>query len=111
VVDILGDMETAIVKQATGRYAAECLPPQMTQELIFMSAARAVTRLQDSDVPDPFVLDLPVRVTVEFFTSDMADRASKIPFTQRDGTRVSLTTPEMASAYSGFRSMVTLALA
>ena len=111
VVDILGDMETAVVKQATGRYAAECLPPQVTQDMIFMGAARAVTRLQDGDVPDPFVLDLPVRVTVEFFTSDMADRASKIPFTQRDGTRVSLTTQEMATAYSGFRSMVTLALA
>jgi len=110
VVDILGDMETAIVKQATGRYAAECLPPQVTQDLIFMSAARAVTRLQDGDVPDPFVLDMPVRVTVEFFTSDMADRASKIPFAQRDGTRVSLTIQEMASAYSGFRSMVSLAL-
>jgi D-amino peptidase len=110
VVEILGDMETAVVKQATGRYAAECLPPQVTQEMIFMSAARAVTRLQDGDVPDPFVVDMPVRVTVEFFTSDMADRASKIPFTQRDGTRVSLTTQEMASAYSGFRSMVTLAI-
>jgi D-amino peptidase len=110
VVDILGDMETAVVKQATGRYAAECLPPQMTQDLIFMNAARAVTRLQDGDVPAPFVLDAPMRVTVEFFTSDMADRASKIPFTQRDGTRVSITTQEMASAYSGFRSMVTLAL-
>ena len=111
VVDILGDMETAIVKQATGRFAAECLPPQVTQDMIFMSAARAVTRLQDGDVPDPFVLDTPVRLTVEFFTSDMADRASKIPFTQRDGTRITLTTQEMASAYSGFRSMVTLALA
>jgi len=111
VVDILGDMETAIVKQATGRYAAECLPPQVTQDLIFMSAARAVTRLQDGDVPEAFVLDTPIRLTVEFFTSDMADRASKIPFTQRDGTRITLTTQEMASAYSGFRSLVTLALA
>jgi len=110
VVEILGDMETAVVKQATGRYAAECLPPPVTQEMIFMSAARAVTRLQDGDVPDPFVVDMPVRVTVEFFTSDMADRASKIPFAQRDGTRVSLTTQEMASAYGGFRSMVMLAI-
>ena len=110
VVEILGDMETAMVKQATGRYAAECLPPQVAQEMIFMSAARAVTRLGDGDTPDPFVLDTPVRLTVEFFKSDMADRASRIPFTQRDGTRVSLTTQEMASAYSGFRSMVTLAL-
>ena len=110
VVDILGDMETAVVKQATGRFAAECLTPEVSQELIFATAARAITRLTDGDVPDPFVLDTPVRVTIEFFTSDMADRATRIPFTQRDGTRVSLTTQEMASAYNGFRAMVMLAV-
>jgi D-aminopeptidase len=69
-----------------------------------------VNRLTDGDVPDPFVLDTPVRVTVEFFTSDMADRATRIPFTQRDGTRVSFTAQEMASAYNGFRAMVMLAI-
>ena len=106
----LGDMETAIVKQASGRFAAECLAPQITQEMIYLAATRAVQRLEDGDVPDPFVLDTPIRVTVEFFSSDMADRASKIPFTQREGTRVSLTVQEMASAYSGFRSMVMLAV-
>jgi len=111
VVEALGDMETAIVKRATGRYAAECLPPQVTQELIFMTAARAVTRLVEGDAPDPFVLDTPVRVAVEFFTSDMADRASLIPITQRDGRCISFTTQEMAMAYSGFRSLVTMALA
>jgi D-amino peptidase len=110
VTELLGDMETAVVKQAAGRFAAECLPPPVSQEMIFMSAARAVGRLLDGDAPDPFVLDAPVRVTVEFFTSDMADRASKIPFTERDGTRVSLTAQEMASAYNGFRAMVMLAM-
>jgi len=49
-------------------------------------------------------------VTVEFFSSDMADRAARIPFTRREGTRVSLTVPEMASAYNGFRAMVMLAM-
>jgi D-amino peptidase len=111
IVEQLGDMETAIVKQATGRFAAECVTPEVSQELIFTSAARAVNRLVNGDVPDPFVLDTPVRVTVEFFTSDMADRATRIPFTQRDGTRVSLTVQEMASAYNGFRAMVMLASA
>lgn len=109
VVEQLGDMETAIVKQASGRFAAECLAPQVTQEMIYLAASRAVQRLQDGEVPDPFVLDAPIRVTVEFFTSDMADRASKIPGTRRDGTRVSLSAPEMASAYWGFRSLVMLA--
>jgi D-amino peptidase len=109
IVELLGDLETAVVKQASGRFAAECLTPQVTQEMIFLSAARAVNRLVEGDVPDPFVLDTPVRVTVEFFTSDMTDRATRIPFTQRDGTRVSFTAKEMASAYNGFRAMVMLA--
>src|SRR5688572_2975635 len=45
VMELLGDVETAIVKQATGRFAAECLTPQAAQELIFAKAARAVGRL------------------------------------------------------------------
>ena len=109
IVEQLGDMEIAVVKQATGRFAAECLTPQVAQELIFMNAARAVNQLAEGDVPDPFVLDTPVKVMVEFFTSDMADKATRIPFTHRDGTRVSFTVQEMASAYNGFRAMVTLA--
>jgi D-amino peptidase len=110
VNELLGEVEMAVVKQATGRFAAECLTPEVSQELIYMSAARAVSRLNEGDMPDPFVLDTPVRVTVEFFTSDMADRATRIPFTQRDGTRVSFTAQEMASAYNGFRAMVMLAI-
>ena len=74
-----------------------------------MSAARAVSRLTDGDVPDPFVLDMPITVTVEFFSSDMADRASLIPFAKREGTRVSFTAQEMDTVYRGFRAMVTLA--
>jgi D-amino peptidase len=110
VTELLGDMETAVVKKATGRFAAECLTPQAAQEMISASTANAVRRLAEGDVPDPFVLDSPVRVAVEFFTSDMADRASCIPFTERNGTRVSFTTQSMASAYNGFRAMVMLAM-
>lgn len=109
IVELLGEMETAIVKHATGRFAAECLVPAVTQGMIAEAASRAVSRLLDGDVPDPFVLDTPVRVTVEFFTSDMADKASNIPFAQREGTRVSMSLEEMASAYSAFQSMVMLA--
>jgi D-amino peptidase len=108
--ELLGDVETAVVKQASGRFAAECLAPQVSQELIFDAACRAVERLSEGDMTDPFVLDPPIRVTVEFFTSDMADRASKIPFTQREGTRVSFSAKEMETAYAAFRSMVTLAM-
>jgi D-amino peptidase len=110
VTELLGEVETAIVKRATGRFAAECLSPQVTQEMICLSAERAVQRLAQGGVPEPFVLDMPITVTVEFFTSDMADRATRIPFTRRAGTRVSMTVEEMTSAYNGFRAMVMLAL-
>jgi D-amino peptidase len=110
VTEQLGDVETAVVKQATSRFAAECLPAQVTQEMICRSAKRAVERLAQGDAPEPFVLKTPITVTVEFFTSDMADRATRIPFTKRAGTRVSMTVDEMASAYNGFRAMVMLAL-
>jgi D-amino peptidase len=109
MTELLGNVETAVVKQASGRYAAECLAPPVTQEMICMCAQRAVQRLAQRDVPYPFVLGTPITVTVEFFTSDMADRATRIPFTKREGTRVSLTVEEMASAYNGFRAMVMLA--
>jgi D-amino peptidase len=110
VTELLGDMETAVVKQATGRFAAECLTPQAAQELIFLGAARAVRRLIEANGPDPFVLDVPIQVAVEFFTSDMADRATRLPFTEREGTRVSIAAQSMASAYNGFRAMVMLAM-
>ena len=110
VAELLGGVETAIVKQASGRYAAECLSPEVTRETICGSAQRALERLATGHIPDPFVLALPITVTIEFFTSDMADRASLIPFTKRAGTRVSFTAQEITSAYRGFRAMVTLAV-
>jgi D-amino peptidase len=109
VTELLGDVETAVVKQASSRFAAECLAPQVTQETICVAAERAVQRLAEGSVPDPFIVDNPVTVTVEFFTSDMVDRATRIPLTKREGTCVSLTAQEMASAYNGFRAMVMLA--
>jgi len=108
--ELLGTIETAVVKQAVGRFAAECLTPPVAQELIYTAAKSAVEHLAGDDVPEPFVLDTPVRVTVEFFSSDMADRAATLPFTEREGTCVSFTAPEMIVAYSAFRSMVTLAM-
>lgn len=109
MTELLGDVEMAVVKQATSRFAAECLSPEVTREIICISAERAVERLAQGDAPEPFILNTPITVTVEFFTSDMADRATRIPFTKREGTRVSLSMQEMETAYNGFRAMVMLA--
>jgi D-amino peptidase len=107
--DLLGEIGTAVVKQASGRYAAECLAPQVSQGLIYEAALRAVQRLSEGDMPDPFILDTPIRVMVEFFSSDMADRASVLPYTQREDRCISFTAQEMTTAYNAFRSMVTMA--
>jgi hypothetical protein len=43
-------------------------------------------------------------------TSDMADRALRIPGAQRDGNRVSIEVPDMNVAYSAFRTITSMAL-
>ncbi len=107
-VEQLGTLETAVVKQATGRYSAECLAPEVTQKLIREAAGRAVKRLAAKDSPKPFVPGAPVRMAVELFTSDMADRAMHMPGVTRDGLRLSFTEADMPGAYSAFRSLVSL---
>ena len=109
-VELLGELETAVVKQATGRYSAECLAPEVSQKLILEAARRAVLNLSRGKAPEPFIVDTPVLVTVEFRSSDMADRALRMPGTQRDGTRISIEMPDMNAAYSAFRTVVGLAL-
>jgi D-amino peptidase len=108
-VELLGDLEIAVVKRATGRYSAECLTPEATHKVITEAAKRAVTNLKRRHAPEPFIVDTPVLVTVDFMTSDMADRALRMPGTQRDGTRVSIEVPDLQIAYSAFRTIVGLA--
>ncbi len=54
--------------------------------------------------------DTPIRVTVEFFSSDMAERAATILLTEREGTCVFCNAPEMTAACQAFRVMVSLAM-
>jgi D-amino peptidase len=108
-VELLGSVENAVVKQATGRFSAECLPPEVSQKLISDAARRAVSNLKRGHAPEPFIIDTPVLVTVDLMTSDMADRSARIPGAQRDGLRVSIEVPDMHVAYGAFRSIVALA--
>jgi len=107
--ELLGDLETVVVKQATGRYSAECLTPEVTSRMIAEGAKRAVQNLKHGHAPEPFIVDAPVLVTVELMTSDMADRALRIPDVQRDGNCVSIEMPDMNAAYSAFRTITGMA--
>jgi D-amino peptidase len=108
--DLLGAIETVAVKQARGRMAAECLPPEVAQQRIFAGARLAVQRLASGDVPAPLRLELPVTLAMELVTSDMADRAAIFPAAERvGGKRVELVIDDVVSAYRSFRALVALA--
>ena len=59
-MDFFGEVETAVVKIAQGRMAAECLPPAVSQLKIYEAAQRAIIRLQAGTVPAPFVVPAPI---------------------------------------------------
>jgi len=107
-VDLLGEIETVVVKHATGRYSAKCLPPKIAQDKIQKSAARAVNCLSKQKGPKPFVLDEPVLLSVEFFDSAMADRAMNMSGSERNGTFIIFSAPDILKAYNAFRAIVSL---
>ena len=108
--ELLGSIETVIVKQASGRMAAECLPPKISQEKIYQTALRAVTRLKEDRAPQPFRPAQPIKIIIELFDADMTDRAVLLPGTQRlDGRRIQISAEDMPTAYAAFRAAVTLA--
>ena len=106
-VELLGLLETAVVKKATGYFSAECLSPKVTLPMISKASKRAVLRLKDGTAPQPFIVQTPVKVTIEFHQPESADRAVRLPGTKRlDGLRIEFTTPDMLEAYAGFRAAV-----
>ncbi len=107
---LLSPIETAVVKQASGRTAAECLPPEVAQGVIYEAAVRAVQRLRAGQAPQPLRLEPPLAVTIELVTSDMADRAAILPWARRlEGKRVEVVVDDAPTAYGAFRAAVALA--
>ena len=107
---LLGPVQVAVVKQANGRMAAECLPPSVAQERIYEAAGEAVRRFAAGEGPQPYCPDLPLTVVVELVTSDMADRAAILPGASRlEGKRIEITVQDVATAYRAFRSVAGLA--
>jgi D-amino peptidase len=106
-VELLGSLETAIVKIASGYFSAECLSPKVTSLLIKDAARKAVLRLADGSAPKPFIVSKPVKVTVEFRQPESADRALRIPGAKRlEGLKIEFTVPTMLEAHMGFRAAV-----
>ena len=107
---LLDQIEVAVVKQASGRMAAECPPPEVAQQSIYEAAVRAVRRLQVGRVPEPLRLSPPITLLIELVSSDMADRAALLPGVRRvKGRRIEFTAEDMPTAYRALQVIVTLA--
>lgn len=102
---LLPGIETAVVKTASRRYAAECLPPAQSQALIEAAAKTAVEQFARGTSPQPLRMDTPVRVRIEFDHPTQADNAEMIPGVHRiDGRTIAFTSPDMPTAFRAFRS-------
>lgn len=109
--DLLGpELEIAVVKNATGRFAAQCLPLAEARERICEAAARAVLKFREGRSARPYSVSRPVRLAVEFKESQHVDRAYLLPGSERlDGTRLAYTAPDMTTAQRAFRALVLMA--
>jgi D-amino peptidase len=107
--ELIAGIETAVVKQAHGRMAAECLPPIRAYGEIEEAARVAVERLAHGQAPQPLRLGAPINAAVELASSEMADQAAWLPGAERQGRVVSYTAKDMPTIYRAFRSIVGLA--
>lgn len=104
------EINTVIVKKATSRQSAECLPPAETQTMIHESAGHAVRRFLAGKYPMPLKVDHPITIRVAYMNSTMADNTSGCPGVQRiDARNIEFTSDDMPSAYRSFISVVDLA--
>lgn len=103
---LLPKVHTAVVKEAVGRYAAKCLPPQKVKRLLVQSTKDALTNLSEATVWLP---ESPVTFKIEFKDSGLAEGAARMPYTQvLDPRTVSFTADDYITAFMGLRSMIAL---
>jgi D-amino peptidase len=106
-VELLGSLETVIVKQATGYFSAECLNPKETLAMVKAATERAVLGLIKGTAPKPLLVKSPVTVAIEFRQPEFADRAEYLPGMKRiDNLRIEFVAPDMLSAHKNFRAAV-----
>jgi D-amino peptidase len=103
---LLGDqVETVVVKQSVGRFAARSLAPTVACQRIRTGAAAALRKKHV-----PFTFDSPIGVEVDFVESHMADMAELVPGSHRVGGRtVRYSGPDYLEVFRAWRAMYNLA--
>ncbi|MCO1576226.1 M55 family metallopeptidase [Crossiella sp. SN42] len=99
------EAERVAVKECVSRYAAICLPPTRSWELIISAAQRSMNRAGRGDpVPGPH------RIEVEFDAAHLAMAAAVIPTVEQvDVLRVGFDAPDMTEAMKCFKIVTAIA--
>ncbi|MFQ6054329.1 MAG: M55 family metallopeptidase, partial [Candidatus Bathyarchaeia archaeon] len=106
--ELLGNVETAVVKEGLDRYTARCLTPEESGERIRRAAERALRNL---DALKPHRVETPVRFEIEFTTVGMAAQASAIPGIVREGARrISHTSEDLLRGWNTILPSILLAM-
>lgn len=102
--ELLGDVETVVVKRSRDRYAARCPHPTKVRELVHEGATRS---LRDIARLRPFDLGKPVHLEIDFTEATFAHWASFVPTAERIGPRtVGITLDNFVDAMRAFQVLL-----
>lgn len=97
----------AVVKTATGRWAADCLSIERSRELIRQTASQAVSSASSFK---PLESPEPCAVEMDLMISDMADKAESVPGVKRTGgLTVAYESVNITEAFMCFKTVVNVA--
>ena len=97
---LLGEIEGITVKYGVDRFAARCLHPEKIQAALFEGAKRALT---ENARFKPFVLEVPMKMEIDWQKTNHATYAALIPGTRRKNARtVSFTADDFKSLMHWF---------
>jgi len=106
---LLPGIVTAVVKTASGRMSAECLPPEESDQVIYSQAYAAIHKLHTGNSPAPFKPAAPLTLKVELATTDLADKAAFLPGAERmDGRTFILKAETALELYNKFVGLISL---
>ena len=103
---------TVEVKRGSGRNSAESLSVESVKQIIQQTAEYASQRFKsDQSVAHIVKVESPVRISIEFTNSGLAEQAAMMPGVARVGRRIDLAAEDMRTAYQACRACIKLAQA
>lgn len=105
-LDLLGDVECAVVKTGLSRYSARCPHPSLARQAIQEAAERAVRQI---DRFVPLKMERPMRMEIDYANSAFAACAAWIPTAVKVGPlTVAFTVPDFEVGFKTFLAAAAL---